>query len=64
LTQHKRDENLMKSFESYLGCGTMERTSRDVVNFNVRKLSDIMTIIIPFFKEHPILGEKSKDFKD
>jgi hypothetical protein len=23
-----------------------------------------MTIIIPFFKEHPILGEKSKDFKD
>ena len=65
LTQHKRDENLMKSFESYLGCGTLETlVRREVVNFNVRKLSDIMNIVIPFFKKHSILGEKSKDFND
>ena len=64
LTQHKRDEKLMKSFESYLGCGILETTSREVVNLNVRKLSDILTLIIPFFKEHRILGEKAKDFED
>lgn len=64
LTQHKRDESLMKSFESYLGCGTLETTSREVVNFNVRKLSDIINIIIPFFSEHPIIGEKLKDYND
>lgn len=54
----------MKSFESYLGCGTLETTSREVVNFNVRKLSDIINIIIPFFSEHPIIGEKLKDYND
>jgi hypothetical protein len=64
LTQHKRDEVLIKSFESYLGCGNIEITSRDVVNFNVRKLSDITIIIIPFFEKHPILGVKLKDFED
>jgi len=35
-----------------------------VVNFNVRKLSDIMTIIIPFLLKHPILGVKLEDFQD
>jgi hypothetical protein len=64
LTQHKRDEDLFKSFESYLGCGSVEITTRDVVNFHVRKLSDISNIVIPFFKKHFIVGEKSKDFED
>ena len=64
LTQHKRDEDLFKSFESYLGCGSMEITARDVVNFHVRKLSDISNIVIPFFKKHPIIGVKLKDFED
>ena len=64
LTQHKRDEKLMRSFENYLGCGSMEITTREVVNFHVRKLSDIMSIVIPFFQKHPIIGVKSKDFED
>lgn len=64
MTQHKRDEDLFKSFESYLGCGSVEITTRDVVNFHVRKLSDITNIVIPFFKNHFIVGEKSKDFED
>ena len=64
LTQHKRDKDLLKSFESYLGCGNTEVTTREVVNFIVRKLPDIISIIIPFFQEHPIIGVKSKDFDD
>lgn len=64
LTQHKRDEKLMQTFEHYLGCGKMETTYREVVNFNVRKLSDITSILIPFFLEHPIIGVKSEDFND
>ena len=42
----------------------MEVTSREVVNFNVRKLSDIMFIIIPFFQKYPIIGVKSRDLED
>ena len=54
----------MKNFVTYLGCGSLDKTSREVVNFNVRKLSDINTIVIPFLLKHPILGEKLKDFQD
>ena len=54
----------MKNFVTYLGCGSLDKTSREVVNFNVRKLSDIFTIVIPFLLKHPILGEKLKDFQD
>lgn len=56
----------MKTFETYLGCGSMEKTSREVVNFNVRKLSDIQiqTVVLPFFLKYPILGVKFKDFQD
>lgn len=50
LTQHNRDEWLMKSFVTYLGCGSIEKTSRGMVNFNVRRLSDNLTKIIPFFQ--------------
>lgn len=64
LTQHKRDEKLMQTFSSYLGCGNMEITEREVVNFHVRKLSDITSVIIPFLLEHPILGAKLEDFND
>lgn len=46
-----RDEQLFKSFETYLGCGSLEKTSREVVNFNVRKISDILTVVIPFYSE-------------
>jgi hypothetical protein len=64
LTQHKRDEELINSFTNYIGCGSIEKTNREVVNFNVRKFSDIMNIIIPFFNKYPIIGEKRKDFED
>lgn len=49
LTQHNRDELLMKSFETYLACGSLEKSSRGVVNFIVRRYLDNLTKIIPFF---------------
>ena len=35
-----------------------------MVNFHVRRLSDNLTKIIPFFLQYPILGVKSQDFQD
>jgi hypothetical protein len=32
--------------------------------FTVRKLSDILKIIIPFFEKYPLRGTKSLDFAD
>lgn len=49
----------------YLMCGDVIRHSRwETVEFKVNKFLDIYEKIIPFLKENPVLGEKSKDFAD
>jgi hypothetical protein len=65
LTQHTRDEFLMKSFIDYFKCGKYYSSpNAEYCDFIVIKLSDIMNIIIPFFLKNKILGQKSKDFND
>lgn len=63
LSQHSRDEVLIKSIIKYLGCGILGK-NREIVEFIVNRLSDNMTIIIPFFLKYPIKGVKHKDFQD
>nr|YP_010608716.1 hypothetical protein PNX16_mgp055 [Drechslerella dactyloides]WAN89796.1 hypothetical protein [Drechslerella dactyloides] len=65
LTQHARDELLMKSFEDYFECGKYYPSKRgEYGDYQVGKLSHILEIIIPFFQNNKILGNKSKDFDD
>jgi hypothetical protein len=65
LTQHSRDEQLMKSLVEYFNCGSSKkRTGGLAIDFNVEKFSDITDKIIPFFKEYCIIGQKAEDFKD
>ena len=65
VTQHSRDENLMKNFINYFGCGNyFLRTNHDFGKFQVTKFSDITGIIIPFFQKYPIRGVKAEDFQD
>ena len=65
LTQHIRDEELMRRLIVFWGCGNLQsKAGKTVVNFVARKYSDLTDKIIPFFKKYPILGEKSKDFGD
>ena len=63
LTQHIRDENLIKSFISFFQCGTI-RQRHDALDFRVYKLSDITDKIIPFFQKYRIRGVKALDFED
>ena len=49
LTQHTRDEELMKSLIECLECGNIYR-DRNAFYFKVTKLDDIENKIIPFFK--------------
>lgn len=62
ITQHIRDELLMKSIKEFFGCGRLSR-KRDVYEFQVSKFSDVEKIIA-FFEKYPILGVKAKDFYD
>ena len=65
ISQHIRDELLLKSIIDYLNCGIYRvHTNRDLGDYICLDFQDIYTKIIPFFKQHPILGVKSQDFND
>nr|QCW06898.1 hypothetical protein [Drechslerella brochopaga] len=65
LVQHNRDELLLKNILDYFNCGSVYKHSSDNARvFKVTKFSDITEKIIQFFHKYPLLGEKSKDFKD
>ena len=49
LTQHSRDEELMRSLIEYLGCGNVYK-NKEAVDYIVTKFSDIYEKIIPFLK--------------
>ena len=63
LTQHIRDEQLMKSLIELLGCGNLVRKG-DAVDFTITKLSNLTDKIIPILKKYPIVGVKGLDFAD
>ena len=67
LTQHSRDENLMKSLIKYFECGYIDKDKSGNINwidFRVTKFDDIANKIIPFFYLHLIQGVKVLDFVD
>lgn len=50
LTQHNRDEQLMRSLIQYFDCGGVH-TYIDILEFKVTRFTDIVNKIIPFFKK-------------
>ena len=63
LTQHVRDEQLMRSFIDYFNCGNICK-SRESFVYRVEKFSDIQNKIIPFFNKYQIQGVKHQDYLD
>jgi hypothetical protein len=65
ITQHARDEKLLRSFIEEFGCGKIiVRSGVSTLEFEVAKFLDITEKIIPFFSKYPLQGEKVKDFND
>jgi hypothetical protein len=67
VTQHSRDELLLRSFIPYLGCGQYSKRSgknSPAGDYLVTKLEDITEKIIPFFDKYPLQGTKSNDYID
>ena len=63
LTQHIRDELLLKSFVNFFGCG-QAYSYKDHTEFTCQPFKDNYEKILPFFRKYPILGVKSQDFED
>jgi hypothetical protein len=65
ITQHIRDEQLIKSLVNYLSCGKIYKGSkRDVVDFVVTRFTDLSGKIIPLFDLYPLQSSKAKDLAD
>ncbi len=68
LAQHSRDEQLFISIIKYFGLAPQGnvylRREGAYVYVRVRRISDILDKIIPFFAKYPIIGVKAKDFED
>jgi len=63
ITQHYRDEQLMRSLIEYFGCGNIYK-NRDTVEFKITKFEDLTEKIIPFLVKYPIQGAKFVDYLD
>jgi len=63
LTQHIRDELLLKSFIDFFECGNTY-SYLNYTEFKCQSFKDNCNKIIPFFKKYPILGVKAQDFED
>jgi hypothetical protein len=63
LTQHNRDEFLLKSMINFFGCG-QTFNYKDYVEFRCQSFKKNYENILPFFYKYPILGVKAQDFRD
>nr|YP_009391114.1 cytochrome b [Esteya vermicola]ARV88381.1 cytochrome b [Esteya vermicola] len=64
ISQHIRDKDLLVKFISYFGVGRYHPIKgKGWASYECNKFSDIITKIIPFFKEYPIEGIKHLDFE-
>ena len=64
VTQHIRDEELLKGLIDYFGgCGKYSKR-KDGGDFKVLSIKDITTKIVPFFDAYPLQGVKSLNFRD
>ena len=65
LTQHIKDEELLKDIVTYLNYGRYYKTpTRDEGQYLVTVFSDINDKLIPFLNEYPLLGVKKEDYLD
>ena len=63
LTQHIRDELLLKSLTAFFECG-QTYSYKEYIEFRCQSFKDIYEKILPFFSEYRILGIKAQDFED
>lgn len=65
VTQHTRDEVLLKNIVTYLNLGRYYKSpTRPEGQYLVTKFSDISNKVIPLINEYPLLGVKNRDYLD
>lgn len=65
IRMNSRDFALLALVQRYFkGAGSFRHsTEANAVNYTITKLSDLVNIIVPHFKNHPLRSAKSLDFQ-
>lgn len=66
VTQHTRDINLLKNIAIYFNCGkAVSRSNKNnISDFIIEKKQEIIKIVIPFFENYTLIGNKLNDYLD
>jgi len=65
ISQHYRDTQLMNNIKKYLGSGNLFiNNNKSAIDLVIYKFSDIKSIILPLFNNHPLIGNKNFYFLD
>lgn len=59
---HKKDEELLKLIQRYLGVGDVAKSGDAAMVYIVRSLNDIRQKIIPHFENYPLKSQKLADY--
>ena len=64
MSQNEDRSEILYLMQDYFQCGHMRRDYSDkTLKYEVRKLEDLLTKIIPHFYAYPMLSGKQKDFE-
>ena len=64
ITQHIRDKELFFIINKYYSCGnTLVNFTDSRVDFIIRKLGDIINILVPFFNNYPLQSYKKLEYE-
>lgn len=61
MSQHDRAP--LDLFREALSCGTLRRAGNDGWYWEVNRLTDLQTRIVPFFDRFPVVGQKAMDYR-
>ena len=63
VVQHKRDVQVLHALKAHFKCGVVRTDHGDRMAYRVRKLEQLLQIIVPFFMKHPLKTKKRVDFE-
>ena len=62
IVQHERDIKVLYALKAFFGAGVVRVNHDDRYELRIRSLEHLEKIVIPFFKQHPLMTQKRFDF--
>jgi len=62
VVQHELDIQVLHALKAFFKCGSVTRNHGDRWCWRVKNLEHFLTIIIPFFEQHPLKTKRRQEF--